>query len=337
MDGIGLPDTLRDQARTAWLRYLEHVAGLRPALHRTCRRLTGDPWDAEDLLQETLLRGFATLGSTHHTVRNPRGYLVRIATNLWIDAVRRRRREDDALEAGVEGPADPAASPAQGVALREAGAALMQRLPPKERAALVLKDVFDMDADAIAELLGSTQGAVKAALRRARGRLRDPDEEGPARRAAPSAALVDRFVERLEASDLPGLLALMLDTATVEMPGVLVEHGRAEFERTGSWLWQAVHVHPERPPETRPEKFHNERGVFRGEAVMLSFAPRGDPRPLMAVTRFEELDGRIARIRAYNFCPETVAEVGAALGLVVGDVPSHLLAALQPRERATRA
>lgn len=48
MDDVGLPDTLRDQARSAWLRYLERVAGFRPALHRYCRRLTADPWDAED-------------------------------------------------------------------------------------------------------------------------------------------------------------------------------------------------------------------------------------------------------------------------------------------------
>ncbi|MDX1648341.1 MAG: hypothetical protein R3263_00680, partial [Myxococcota bacterium] len=120
------------------------------------------------------------------------------------------------------------------------------------------------------------------------------------------------------------------------MPPVLVEHGRDEFAKRGGWLWQAVHVHPERPAETRPDKFRNERAVFRGEPVMLSFEPRGDPPLLMAVARFEEHEGRIARIRAYNFCPETVAEVGAGLGLALGDVPPHPPAAPRVRGRPTR-
>jgi RNA polymerase sigma-70 factor (ECF subfamily) len=63
---------------------------LRPDLHRYCLRLTGHLWDAEDLAQETMLRAFATLGSVHHSIQSPRAYLLRVATNTWIDALRRR-------------------------------------------------------------------------------------------------------------------------------------------------------------------------------------------------------------------------------------------------------
>ena len=134
-------------------------------------------------------------------------------------------------------------------------------------------------------------------------------------------AIVERFVERLNASDLPGLLALMLDSATVEMPGNLVEVGRAEFERKGSWLWQAVHVHPDLPENLRPPKFVNECATFKGEPMMLGFMVHGDAKLLMAVIRFEEENDRVARIRAYNFNPEVIAEVGAELGLAAGVVP----------------
>src|SRR5262249_5248862 len=133
--------------------------------------------------------------------------------------------------------------------------------------------------------------------------------------------VVDRFVRLLNAADLPGLLAMMLDTGSVEMPPSLLEVHRAEFERTGSWFWHAVNVHPELPPDRRPPKYVNERALFQGEPLMLSFVPAPDGRRLAAVTRFEERDGRLARVRCYQFTPETVAEVAAVLGLATQPMP----------------
>jgi RNA polymerase sigma-70 factor (ECF subfamily) len=97
MADFELPDGLRDDLRAAWHRYIDLLAPLRPALHGYCRRLTGNLWDAEDLVQDTLLRSFATLGSMFGQVGNPRAYLLRTATNLWIDTVRRRASETTAL------------------------------------------------------------------------------------------------------------------------------------------------------------------------------------------------------------------------------------------------
>jgi RNA polymerase sigma-70 factor (ECF subfamily) len=318
---IELSDELRIETREAWQRYVDLLAPFRPELHRYCRRLTGNVWDAEDLLQDTLLRGFATLACVHSKVDNPRGYLVRIATHLWIDWKRRSDVERDhaAVAAIAKEPSSPPPRP-WGVEARHAAARLIERLPHQERAALVLKDVFEMSLRDIAATLGTTLGAVKAALHRGRGRLRSP-ESAPVARALPSPALVDRFVELLAAGDLKGLLALMLDNGTVEMPGSLVENGRRQFERTGSWFWQSVHVHPELPAALRPQKWSSERGTFEGEPVMLSFSLQDGRKRLMAVTRFEQHGGRLARVRAYCYSPETVREVGDALGLEVGAVP----------------
>src|SRR5215831_11393701 len=92
--------------RAAWFRYLDTVGETRPALYRYCRRMTGNIWDAEDLLQDTLLRGFGAIGrgdvrSKAAQVRGPRAYLFRIATNRWIDQMRRRE-----LNAGSVSTAD---------------------------------------------------------------------------------------------------------------------------------------------------------------------------------------------------------------------------------------
>ena len=321
MAELEFPSQIRDAARAAWHRYVDFLTPFRPQLYQYCRQLTGDVWDAEDLVQDTMLRGFGVLSHVHTTIDNPRAYLIRIATNLWLDAIRHRTSEAHALalkgdesRSDIEPPPDP-------VALRDATARLMQMLAPQERAALVLKEVFDLSLDEIADLLGTSLGAVKAALHRGRSLLDESRDASASRRPKPTAALVDRFVERLNASDLHGLLALMLDTATIDMPGNLVEVGRKEFESKGSWLWQSVHVHPDMPAELRPPKFINERATFKGEPILLGFMVHGDSKLLMAVVRFEEEDERISRIRAYNFSPEVIREVGAELGLTAGFVP----------------
>src|SRR5438874_7762772 len=87
------PETLRDELCTAWHRYIDMLVPLRPALYGYCRRLTGNVWDAEDLVQDTLLRAFGQWGVTYPEVRNPRAYLLRTATNVWIDVLRRRETE----------------------------------------------------------------------------------------------------------------------------------------------------------------------------------------------------------------------------------------------------
>jgi len=318
---LELPDEFRDSTRLAWARYLDLLIPFRPELHRYCRRLTGDLFDAEDLVQDTLVRGFATLGRVHHTIANPRGYLVRIATNLWVDAQRRRGVEANALATSAHEPKAAPASPARSADLRDAGALVMQLLSPQERAAFLMKDVFDMSLAEIAGALGTSVGAVKAALHRGRGRLEaGPETEAASSRPSPDPAVVDRFVDRMIAADLPGLLDAMADTGVIETVGSLLEVGRDEFSRSGSWLWQSVHVHPDLPPEHRPPRWRAERSDFRGEPVMLSFSPFQGEDWLQSITRFETADGKVTRVRAYYFCPETMREVAAELGFPAGHV-----------------
>src|SRR5437879_5902967 len=88
-------DATAKALREAWFRFLDTIEPIRPALYRYCRQVTGDIWNAEDLLQDTLLKGFGAIGRGEVTsksarVKSPRAYLFRIATNLWVDLVRRR-------------------------------------------------------------------------------------------------------------------------------------------------------------------------------------------------------------------------------------------------------
>lgn len=95
MAGSLTDDSVRAM-RGLWFDYLDAIAAARPKLHAYCLALTGQIWDAEDLVQETLVRGFGAIGRADmHGARmapwfdEPRAYLAQIATNLWIDRWRR--------------------------------------------------------------------------------------------------------------------------------------------------------------------------------------------------------------------------------------------------------
>ncbi len=315
MTEFDLPDAMRDELRGAWHRFLDLAAPLRPGLFRYCRRLTGNVWDAEDLVQDTLLRAFGVLGRLHQEIRNPRAYVLRTATHLWIDTLRRRGTEAASVGA-LEPPAQdqPPETPA---AVRDAGSALLQRLAPQERAAVVLKDVFDLSLEETAEVLETTIGAIKAALHRGRARLLEVRDAPAVRRPAPSVALVDRFVEAFNARDVAGLMELVLDTGSVDMLGCGLQYGREALEGKQGWLRGALHGHPEWPAEYAFESQRLERRDVAGEPVALYFRTRRGREALEQVLRFEEEGGRVARIRDYAFCPETLREIGTELGLRV--------------------
>jgi RNA polymerase sigma-70 factor (ECF subfamily) len=212
--------------------------------------------------------------------------------------------------------AAPGASPETSSDVRDAGSRLLQELPPQERAAVLLRECFDMTLEEIAELLATTVGAVKAALHRGRGRLSEP-ESAASRRPAPSPGLLDRFIERYEARDVPGLVALLLDGASAENVGNSFHIGLDPTEGVPRFLRAVVHGHPEWPAQFERESRRLERAELEGEPIVLGLATRRGREQLESVFRFEERNGRFARIRAYRFCPETIRAVGEALGVPV--------------------
>src|SRR5262245_33185158 len=91
------PFGIQRSVRGPWRRYIDGLEEHRPALHAYCRRLTGNVWDGADLVQDTLVRVFSLLGKTDARLENPQAYLIRTASNLWIDRVRRSVREQAAM------------------------------------------------------------------------------------------------------------------------------------------------------------------------------------------------------------------------------------------------
>jgi RNA polymerase sigma-70 factor (ECF subfamily) len=311
-----------------WKRFLEVYEPLRPALYRFCRYLSRSPWDAEDLVQDTLARAFATLGGLIEPPRDPRAWLFRVASNLWIDHVRRQAARADAGAMAGAARVEEVATRAPGRETREAAGTLLVQLGPQERAAVVLKDAFELGLDEIAEILSTSVGAVKAALHRGRGKLVAPDPEVT---RTPAPGVLDAFCAAFNARDVDRLTALLLDHAAVEVVGASTIYG-AEFARTtvlpgmlfGSRRMATPAdggtcdgMDPRFSQGVLPEPARLELRPHRGEFLLLSWYAHHDGEFVRAITRAElSADGdRIARLRNYFYTPEIVAELCGELDL----------------------
>lgn len=308
--------------KPAWQGFLDVYEPLRPELYRYCRYLTRSPWDAEDLVQDTLARAFATLGCLFQPPPNPRAWMFRVASNLWIDRARRRRERPLAPD-----DPEPSAAP-EPRAEREAAGTLIAQLSPQERAALVLKDVFDLGLDEIAEALATSVGSVKTALHRGRGKLTDLDAaalEPPAGRAASPRAL-DAFCEAFNARDVPRLTALLLDTSIVELVGVVTEYGpeASSDPETGSLTGflapiatnqHGAGVDARHLEGYLPEPPRAEVREHRGEPILLYWYAHRDGEAVRSVARVASEGDRIAQMRHYFFAPDVLEEVCRELGV----------------------
>jgi len=295
--------TMQPSVRRPWRRFIDDVAVHRPALHAYCCRLTGNVWDGEDLVQDALIRVFSLLGKSDATLENPKAYLIRAATNLWIDRLRRSAREQAAL--ALEPPA-PAPTPSHDVVDGgQAATKMFQTLHPQERAAILMKEVLDLSLEETAAVLHTTVGAVKSALSRARGRL--DGRRPPAGFDAPPRAIVDRFMQALGSRDMQTLKTLCDPRMSGELVGGLEVHS---FDKARAFFSHAHMVMPSLGFGRNPWWKVVE---YEGEPVVAGFRTLDGVEGLNEIHRLEVLDGRITRVRIYCFCSETLAVVAEAL------------------------
>ena len=206
--------------------FRELIEPFRHALHVHCYRMLGSAQDAEDQVQETLLRAWRALERFEPRAQL-QTWLYRIATNACLDELERRPRRPEPLDPFPDAPVDESAAPTYDpvarYAMREGmELALMraiQELPGRQRAVLIFRDVLGWTAPEVADLLDSTVASVNSALQRARATI---DAHLPqAALAEPSAderELLNRYVGVFEQDDIDGLIALLHEDAVLRMP-----------------------------------------------------------------------------------------------------------------------
>lgn len=278
-----------------YLAFLETVTQLRPSLHRYCARMTGSVMDGEDVVQEALFEAYRKLDKFDD--RRPlKPWLFRIAHNRCIDFLRKRGvRVETETAAMVPDAVNPVEPPALG--LGRAVEHLVSSLPPKERACVLLKDVFDYSLEEIAELVDSTVGGVKAALIRGRAKLEAPPASTkPSRAVDPELTRIMRlYVDRFNRRDWDGVRELISADARLTVAdafaGELVDAPYFSNYERWSMPWRLT------------------LGEVDGEPVVIILQRGTDTWSPYSVVRFDVEGQQINRIRDYAHCPWLISIV----------------------------
>ncbi|EHR53615.1 RNA polymerase sigma-70 factor, TIGR02960 family [Saccharomonospora marina XMU15] len=225
---------------------LEQAETYRVELRGYCYRMLGCGFEAEDAVQETMLRAWRNRDGFDSDRGSLRTWLYAIATNVCLDMLRGARRRALAMDLGpaaepgarlgqplpehrwvqpvpdahvLPAHGDPAELAALRASVRLAFVAALQHLPPRQRAVLILRDVLRWHAEEVSGLLGCTVAAVNSALQRARSTMASRQAR-PLREPAATEErqLLARYLEAFENYDVAALTALLHEDATMSMP-----------------------------------------------------------------------------------------------------------------------
>jgi RNA polymerase sigma-70 factor, ECF subfamily len=271
-----------------------------------CYRMLGSFHDAEDLVQETMLRAWKARERYDDTRASVRTWLYRIATNTCLSALEGRTRRP--LPSGLGAPSeDPGApltpdfdipwlqpfpdarlDPGMRADMRLALVAAMQQLPARQRAVLVLREVLEFSAAEVAAQLDTTVPAVNSALQRARVALADTGDIGEVTEPDDPdvRSVIERYVHAFEAADVPALVQLLADDAVLEMPPVpLWYRGRRDY---GLFMRRVF--------DMRGPGWRTRRLAASGQPALAAYAPEpGSGHRLHTLQVFSVARGQVTR------------------------------------------
>ncbi len=284
--------------------FLQEITIHRNDLFKYCRRLTNNPWDAEDLVQETLIQAYGKLADKHAGVKNVRSYLFKMATNQWIDWTRRSR-----VQFNSDLVPDEPYLMGNYYEVKEAINSMAYFLAPKERVAFVLSEAFDSKNEEIAEILGTTEGAVKSALSRSRSKLQSLSkdkhfgDETP-KMSSEQEMIVNLAVEAFNKRDLEGFSKLFISNAIGSATGCFFETSLDEIKK-GS-LFYTIN-NPDGTPQAAGMRA--ETVTLNGDTLFIIYLDE----VIDDIWKFTTLDGKIERFDCYYCCPEVLAEIATLM------------------------
>jgi RNA polymerase sigma-70 factor, ECF subfamily len=278
--------------------FMALVEPYRRVLEVHCYRMLGSRHDAEDVVQETLLRAWRSLERFERRA-SVSTWLYRIATNACLDEIERRPRrpevavepypDERVAEAVLVAPVvDPAARYAAREGMELALLTAIQRLPGRQRAVLILRDVLGWTGPEVAELLDTTVAAVNGALQRARATTEDVVPARSAREVSRVAdrELLARYVDAWDRADIDGLVALLREDAVLTMPPERAVVGAAAIGE----FWSTVSCGMGAPRVVRP-------AWANGCPAIAFWDDDGSPHRLLVLERIS--DGAIVSMSAY--------------------------------------
>jgi RNA polymerase sigma factor (sigma-70 family) len=278
-------------------RFMQLVDELRPELHRYCARMTGSVFDGEDVLQDTLAKAYYALGQMPEPP-TLKPWLFRIAHNTAMDFLKRSERKNVDLVPDVPERAEPE-EPGVDPALVEAALAVFVELPPVQRSTIILKDVLGHSLEEVAATMGTTVGAVKAALSRGRRNIGRTSREGrtsPAPRPSmEQQAMLRRYVDLFNDRNWDGLRALLGEESRLD----LVSRAQRRVEDARYYDRYAELL--------KTEDIRAEVGFVDGVPAIAMFSPPSSTSPAYFVL-LESIGGRISLIRDFRYIPYIAAD-----------------------------
>ena len=287
---------LTSHLRQAQVEFATAVASIRPDLHRYCARMTGSALDGEDLVQETLAQGLYRLALTRDEV-SLRPWLFTLAHHKCVDFLRSRRALPADLEDERNAPAVEIEKEIEERNLASrAFSDLVLGLPPRERAAFILKEVLGSSLPEIAEILETSVGGVKSALHRAREKIATSAGDPPRKQPAPSKELL-AYVDAFNRRDWSGLQALLRDEVELELVGHVHHKGHSALEKTYIVNYSKL-----------PYTWKLVVGDVDGEPALVCMREKDGEWAAQHAVRLEWRDGRVSRIRDYVHATGILAE-----------------------------
>jgi RNA polymerase sigma-70 factor, ECF subfamily len=266
------------------------ITDIRPALHRYVARMIGSAVDAEDVVQEALVKAYDSL-SLLTSRSNVRGWLFRIAHNKAIDQL--RRDHDQPVELLDEYPmTEEPDQPLEEKELAALALSLFLKLAPRQRSCLILKDVLGYSLAEISELLNATVPEIKAALHRGRTRLRElaPRVEV----IAPilnerQQALLARYVDLFNARDFDAVRAMLADEVRLDLVGQAKVVGAAEVNNRYFYNYSLV------------DDWRLALGLVEGRLAILVYNPAEASQQPAYVVLLTWQDAHVSHIRDYRY------------------------------------
>jgi RNA polymerase sigma factor (sigma-70 family) len=276
-------------------RFMELVDDLRPELHRYCARMTGSVFDGEDVVQDTLAKAYYALSQMLEPP-NLKPWLFRIAHNAALDFLRRYESKNvdivpNVPERAVVSDTDESVIDPE---LVEAGLTVFVDLPPLQRGAVLLKDVLGHSLAETADTLGTSVGAVKAALSRARANIARTPRGATALLTRPTSAeeqtTLRRYVDLFNDRNWDGLRALIGEEARLD----IVSRVQQRTATAGYYDRYAKIL--------ESEDIRAEAGLVDGVLAIAMFRPASSSQPAYFVL-LESEGGRVSLIRDFRYIP----------------------------------
>jgi len=278
-------------------RFMELVDELRPELHRYCARMTGSVFDGEDIVQETLAKAYYALGQMMEPP-NLRPWLFRIAHNTAMDFLKRAERKNVELVSDVPERAE-AEDAGIDPMLVEAALGVFVELPAIQRSAVILKDVLGHTLEETAATMGTTVGAVKAALSRARANIAHVSPAAVAHRGQPASpqerAMLRRYVDLFNDRNWDGLRALLSEEAQLDIVSRVQQRAISAgyYDRYAEIL--------------KSEDIRAEAGFVDGVPAIAMFRPASSAEPAYFIL-LESRDGRLSLVRDFRYISYIAAD-----------------------------